>query len=189
LSWRDKNGYSEKSLTEIIDTIDNKDQLNTATEAEKLFEKQYNAFTKAGKSKYFVRAEKVTYGGIDALVKNPNDIAGLTKRQRDNALIDINRMIWSDPSVSDQVINPGGSDQLKALAKEKRKKKGVNESANPLLPRVQMTYFQGNTSGAELVGIGANHNVNHAISQFSELELTRPILIKDTKSFRWSAYI
>ena len=109
---------------------------------------------------------------------------GLTKKQRDNASIDIIRLIWSDPSVSDQVTNPGGSGQLKDLAIAKRKKKGVNENANPLLPRVQMTYFQGNTSGAELVGIGANHNVNHAISQFSELELTRPILINNHGLFK-----
>lgn len=254
LTWRDANGYPGLSLKEIREIIEEKIEDDSATEAEQLFYKQFNDFARKGKSKYFEKIEKIGYGGLEALmkepevkpakidevaeakvleevgviviksvdgfsivdVKNPTEIFAtaktqkeadaiaiernesilatrrmlmedevvetkLSKKQRDNALIDLMRLIWSSPVVSDQVTNPGGSGTLKDLAIEKRKERGIDENANPLLPRTQMKYFQGNTSGSQLIGIGANHNVNHAIAQYSELALTKEVLINNEK--------
>ena len=110
-----------------------------------------------------------------------NKLAAMTKKERDNAIMDIMKDIWSSPYISDQVMNPGGSSTLKELAIAKRKERGIDENANAILPRTQMAYFMGNTNGVKLVGLGANHNVNHAIAQFSDLALTREVLLNGGK--------
>lgn len=100
----------------------------------------------------------------------------LNKEQRDNAIIDIIGEIWSHPSVSDQIMIPGGFNTLKEIAASYRNMNvTITGGDNPLLPATQMKFFQRNTNGSKLIGIGANHNTSHAVLQYTAIELAKPV--------------
>jgi len=120
-------------------------------------------------------------GRLQKVKYNLDDIDSLTKEQRDNALIDIISTIWSHPVMSDQILIPGGFDNLSRLAKEMRNINMSSSYANPILPGTQMEYFQRNTNGSKLIGIAANQNTNHAISQYTDMALVNPIEFDDKK--------
>jgi len=109
-------------------------------------------------------------------------IEDMTKEQRDNALMDIMKDIWSSPAMSDQILIPGNFDTLKELAEHSPNRMiSSAETENPILPRTQMDYFVRNTTGSDLIGIAANHNSNHAITQFTDIELAIPVLFNGKK--------
>lgn len=112
-------------------------------------------------------------GKIQKIKYNLDKIEEDSKEARDNAIIDIISEIWSHPSVSDQIVIPGGFDTLKKVAREYRELYPYDTNNSPILPAQQMVYFNRNSNGSKLIGIAANHNTNHAILQYSEVELAK----------------
>lgn len=69
---------------------------------------------------------------------------------------------------SDSIINKLMSmslDNLNKLANRTKRK------INPLSPRTQVIFHQQNMTGANMIGIYANHNANHAVIQHTQLAL------------------
>jgi hypothetical protein len=100
----------------------------------------------------------------------------LSKVQRDNALLDIINSIYSHPDMSSKVLTPGGFDTLKTLHNEIRDSYGaLIRQDNIILPRTESKYFDINSNGGNLIGLAANHNSSHALTQYSKLGLTQSI--------------
>jgi hypothetical protein len=93
-----------------------------------------------------------------------------TRTARDNRKIDIYRSILTDKTTTESLMNPGGFDSLKELAKDllelQGKPRNLEEEVDLLTPSGQFEIFNRNMTGAGLIGIFANHNSNHAITQF-----------------------
>lgn len=106
-----------------------------------------------------------------------NDISNMSKEQRDNALIDIISAVWSHQQMADKVLIPGGFETLKKLNSEIQDKLGLsNSDLNPIFPRSDAEFFNRNANGSKLIGVAANHNSSHAITQYTELQLKEPII-------------
>ncbi len=116
---------------------------------------------------------EVTDGKLSK-VKYDLNAKNLTKAQRDNAIIDIISAIWSHPNTAVNILNPGGFERLKKLnEKVVSRTGGLTTDLNPIFPINEMNFFNNFTNGATLIGIAANHNTHHAISQYSELGIAK----------------
>lgn len=124
-----------------------------------------------------------------------------TLEARNNALIDMMWSVLTHADTASKLLNPGGFDKQKSAARvvtildsitedelvkegytipqllelpldalDKLAKKYKNK-VDPLSPRTQVIFHQQNMTGARMIGIYANHNANHAIMQYTELEL------------------
>jgi hypothetical protein len=109
-----------------------------------------------------------------------------TKESRNNLLIDITKGILRDAYHAKEIINPGSFERYKALRNQINTLMGVSneETFNINLPTKQLELFKRNTAGKALIGIFANHNVNHALVQHVT-GLSVPVYDKDgnPKSF------
>lgn len=112
---------------------------------------------------------------LQQLMINPENAS---KEERDNALIDITNSIWSSSSSFESIVTPGGFDILKDI----RSEFGIyNRNESIALPIQQRTIFSRTMSGAQLIGIFANHNTSHAVSQYFNLSLNEPIKFNGKK--------
>jgi len=92
------------------------------------------------------------------------------KKSTNNFRLDIIRGILTDPNHFEQFINPGGFDTLKSLKDKVNKLLGKEGSEmNPVLPSAQTEYFVRNMAGKDLIGIFANHNANHSMTQHTDV--------------------
>ena len=92
-----------------------------------------------------------------------------TKKARANRKLEIMRNILTSPATTEALMTPGNFDNLKAIAEEIADYIGldINEvGVDILTPSGQAEIFKRNMAGKELIGIFANHNSNHAITQF-----------------------
>jgi hypothetical protein len=119
------------------------------------------------------RAVKIEYD----YNKKPNENS---KEARDNALIDIMSSVWSNSSSFEDIVEPGGFDKLKSIRND------INATpfnVSIALPMQQRSIFERNTTGSNLIGIFANHNVSHAVSQHFTLKFSKPIRFDSIKAY------
>lgn len=120
---------------------------------------------------------------------------------RNNALIDMMWSILTNPVIAPQVLKPGGFDKQKkadrvvtildAMTEGDLQKEGITlkelvslpldrltdiasrfkVKLDPLSPITQVKLHQMNITGGKMVGIYANHNANHALMQYTSLEV------------------
>lgn len=114
------------------------------------------------------RAKKIKY---DYNVDPKNQ----SRAARDNALIDIIKAVWSSPTNTQEILTPGGTDLLKQIRKDMGFEQ-VNETV--ILPSQQRKIFERNMTGANLIGVFALHNTNHAVTRHFDIKLAKKQLIK-----------
>jgi hypothetical protein len=172
LTWRKLNGYEKQSLKDVVNQIEDKIYDETVTVEEQEFYNKFQDFLTNSKENYYRGVEKIKYD----LKSNT-----LTKRQRDNALMDIMKEIWSHPTSAARIVETGGFPTLTALARKMREKFGVDLNANPILPQNDYKFFNRTTNGNTLIGIAAVHNAFHGgVSQHTQLALNKAIKIGTT---------
>jgi hypothetical protein len=120
-----------------------------------------------------------------------------SKEARDNLKIDIIRAIMKNKSSVEPFLNTGNFEIIKETAKSiikyeaGRRKSDIENSSDNTLKGTKLTQelgllnlvttktkieiFNRNMTGKTLIGIFANHNSNHALTQHSNLELTTSI--------------
>lgn len=128
-----------------------------------------------------------------------NNAKANSKPQRDSQMIDLMWAVLTNSDTAGKFLNPGGFDEQKRTARIatilqgntldqiKRKYGGVDKLINlgldeleaivreskpiinPLTPDTWVNLHQRNMSGAQLIGISANHNASHALMQNTEL--------------------
>lgn len=128
-----------------------------------------------------------------------NNAKANNKPQRDSQMIDLMWAVLTNSDTAGKFINPGGFDEQKRTARLatilqnntldqiKRKYGGIEkllnlgldeldkivketkQVLNPLTPDTWVNLHQRNMSGAQLIGIAANHNASHALMQSTEL--------------------
>ena len=122
-------------------------------------------------------------------------------KARNNALIELMWGVLTSSAATSDILNPGGFEKqkrasrvvevlnymyeedlaregytydtlLKASTKDLDKLlKKYKKILDPLSPRTQVILHQQNMTGAQMIGIYANHNANHALMQHTELAL------------------
>jgi hypothetical protein len=97
----------------------------------------------------------------------------LNRKQRNNAIIDILKEVWT--SQSSEVLTPGNFDSLINYSKFVIERLQINENLNPILPSSNIEYFRSLTAGSALIGLGANQNSSHAVTQYTETSLETSI--------------
>lgn len=129
------------------------------------------------RSKYFtfdnISEKKVSKLQYD--YSNDN-ISEQSKEARNNAKIDILWSVLTNSDTFEKIFKPGGFPTLQSLAKRVLELEGrADEMLDPLLPNTQAELYRRNMTGKALIGIFANHNANHAVLQYTDVELTSPI--------------
>lgn len=109
------------------------------------------------------RTRKMTY------ISPTTDLETSTKEERENLKI---RILWetlTNNGVFDKFINPGGFSNWKDLAADIRQYNEKTGDLDMSLPSNIRDIFNRNMTGKALIGIFANHNINHAILQYSDV--------------------
>jgi len=100
------------------------------------------------------------------------DISSQSKQARNNAQIDIIRAILTHFDTFAKIFTPGGFPTLETLAKRVLEAEGrSDEMLSFVLPSTQTELFDRNMTGAALKGMAVSQNKNHAIVQFTQIEL------------------
>lgn len=128
-----------------------------------------------------------------------------TKEQRDSLIIDMMWSVLTNKDTVGKIINPGGFNEPKRVArllsvansitldefnstfnKDFTKKslkelenlaKKYKKELNPLTPNTWVTLHNRNMSGAQLIGIAANHNAGHALMQRTNLGVSKDYIL------------
>lgn len=119
---------------------------------------------------------------IKRVASDSNILANTTRQQRDNAIIDISREIWSHPNSSQKEKN-SNFQELKDLRDEIKEKLNIfDDNANPIFPRTDATSFEKNNVGSSLLSIAALNNPAHANFQYTNLEFKNDFIFDGDKS-------
>jgi len=111
-----------------------------------------------------------------------SSVSEQSRAPRDNMKFDIVWNILTNPKINDQLLFPGENSPLNEVADEITRRLGITDNLPLLHPGTITNVFERNMMGAGLIGIFANHNVNHAITQHGNLKLSSPF-IYDGDSF------
>jgi len=98
-----------------------------------------------------------------------------SKAARDNGKIDIIKGILTDKNNFENWITPGGFDNLSRNKEEITALKPATDALNVGLQSTYLELFNRNMSGLDLIGIYANHNVNHSLTQHTDIGFTDAI--------------
>lgn len=140
--------------------------------------KEFKRFDKDGKIDY-----KVYKYDYDKSASKQN------KQARNNAKIDIIKAVLSNPNTLPSIMNPGGFDKLKNQAATMvRNAENLNEINRELFGHINRVQISNdNMAGGIMIGIAANHNVHHALRQFSDLSIANPIKFNNKSGFSISS--
>ena len=111
-----------------------------------------------------------------------------TRESRNNLLIDIIKGVLQDPYHAKEIANPGSFERYKELKKVITQLSGQksDDTFNINLPTNQLELFKRNTAGKALIGIFANHNVNHALMQHMGVSVKSTDADGNVKSFTFT---
>lgn len=98
-----------------------------------------------------------------------------TKKARDNAKLDLFLSVLTNKDTFQKIVNPGNFDRLIDLADRIKKKLKISEELEIATPRTNREMFARYMAGNTLIGMFANHNVNHAILQHGKVFINKPI--------------
>jgi Sec-independent protein translocase protein TatA len=98
-----------------------------------------------------------------------------SKKARDNAKMDIIRAVLTNPDVTDKLLDPGNFEYITTLSKEIKRKKDYSANLDILDPTTDSKMFEAAMAAAGLIGVFANQNINHAIFQHGDVNLSEPI--------------
>ena len=105
---------------------------------------------------------------IQVDVNTPEELKNCSVEQRNNLLLDMLTSILQHPDTIAKSMNPGGFDKwIDAMNKYKSEK----SSFNSLDPTTQVELHQQNMGAKKLIGIFANHNVNHSLLQNTDTHI------------------
>ena len=97
-----------------------------------------------------------------------------TKEARDNMVIDMAYSVLQNSETTKSQLKPGNYETLKAMKKNLDLIRGESDSSlNPLLPSTRSEVFERNMTGAQLIGIFANHNANHLLMIHGDFQFTK----------------
>lgn len=132
------------------------------------------------------------------MFKDPKD---MNRKQRNNLLIDIYTSVLQNPNIAEHSLNPGNFDLLKATSRRMNllasgKETDWSKLENMSLQELQaldgdsevdildftdqVALFKKNMVAARMIGIVANHSVNHAIRQHTKIEVAPVTIELDT---------
>lgn len=99
-----------------------------------------------------------------------------SRKARDNAKLDLFWSVLTNKDTFEKFINPGGFESLTELNNKIKDLLNISEEDMDLAtPRTTRLMFSRYMASTALRGIFVNHNINHAITQHSQLELVNPI--------------
>lgn len=133
---------------------------------EELIPDENGTFIMDGPDGNVVKAKKV-------LVKDEySDIASSTKEQRNNKILDIIRSVLNNAEHYDELTSKNNFDTLKSVADIVY---GKIENKPFTYLSTQEEARLNNLEGAELIGIAANTNIHHAVTQFTDMTTGKSI--------------
>jgi hypothetical protein len=113
------------------------------------------------------------YNKVTEYVKDTyDDIATSTKPQRNNRLLDIMRSVLNNPVHFNELTGKNNFDDLERIANEISP---LTDSNPYVYPSSQEIARINNMEGGNLIGLGANINIFHAVAQFSNLNLGKSV--------------
>lgn len=100
-----------------------------------------------------------------------------TKKSRDNYLLDLMRGVLMNPLTAPSALRPGNFNSIKGMKKSVVNMDSSLEGSDlsPMRPSTGREVFIRNMTGNGLIGIFANHNVNHAMMTQGNFGFTSPI--------------
>ena len=158
LEAKETYNFTNNELDILLDQIENSTQPLSGKELV-LYDFYTDNIDKFGK----LDVERVQYDNK----KSPSENS---RAARDNMKLDLLWSILTNPSTNEQLLFPGENSKLDNLAEEIAKARGISDNINFLDPSTTTKMFERNMTGAGLIGIFANHNVNHAILQHGNVE-------------------
>lgn len=102
-----------------------------------------------------------------------------SRAARDNAKLDIYWSVLTNPDTLDKIMNPGGFDELSNIVDDVNNILENKEELELITLRTARTVFNRFMAGKALIGIFANHNVNHAIVQHANVTFANPIMLNN----------
>lgn len=114
-------------------------------------------------------------GKLQKVKYNLDNIEENSREAKDNLIIDIISSILNHPSSTEEILKPGGFNTLKELKKNISNRQNRFSNTNPIFPETQREFFNRNMNGAKLIGLAANHNTNHSITQFTKASFSKSI--------------
>ncbi len=157
---------ANEGVAKLTEAIFNQIELEEVTDNE-----IFNNWWKDNKESYLLEEPELyraRYNKDKAALDN-------TKDARNNAKLDIAWSILTNKDTFSRVIKPGNFDNLEKLMKKVNDILKPDENLAIADPLTSLTMFSRNMAGKALIGIFANHNVNHAILQHSNVELAEMV--------------